>query len=67
MTNHHALVSIYEDGRCLGRDRVIVKVVIQSMDIDVMNKVDVPRDFVAPEQLWHLSQEAAVTESSKDM
>lgn len=67
VTNHHALVSVYEEGRCLERSELIIKVVVQSMDIDVTYKVNVPKDMVSPERLWYLSQEAAVAESSKEV
>jgi hypothetical protein len=40
-TNYHALVAIFDDGQCLERGELMVKVVIQEEGIDVIAAVEI--------------------------
>ena len=40
-TNYYALVAIFDDGQCLDKGTVIIKVVIQEQGIDVIDEVEI--------------------------
>jgi hypothetical protein len=41
-SNYDALVAVFVDGQCLERSEVIIKVVIQELQVDIIQNIYVP-------------------------
>jgi hypothetical protein len=43
-TNHHGLISFFEDGQCMEKGQLVIKVVCQEKGIDISSSVEVAMD-----------------------
>ena len=56
-TNYYALVAIFDDGQCLDRGAVIIKVVIQEEGIDVIDEVEILPEILSTQKLQQIKSE----------
>lgn len=52
--NKEALIAIFIDNQCLERSEILIKIVIQELNVDIMHNIYVPNNVVDAAQLSHI-------------
>lgn len=55
--NYYALIAIFDDGQCVHKGELIIKIVIQELQIDVMSSVEIIKEVVPSARLKEIATE----------
>lgn len=55
--NYYALIAVFDDGQCVQKGELIIKIVIQELQIDVMSSVEIIKEVVPLARLRDIATE----------